>query len=451
MSIVGIKSHCRFNSSQIRDVTLDYLIVVLGSAVLIYIMFFWSLRMREISDNAKWVPILDPNKGTFLPKSPPLVSVIVPAHNEQDLIAICLESIFEQDYPNLEIICVDDRSADRTAEIVTRIFGGRSNCKLVTIKERLIGWTGKCHALHEAVKHSSGEWFAFLDADSSLQKTALRQCVSEALRRNVNLVTMSPKFVLKTFWEKALVPTFAAMAAILFPLSKVNDPRSSVATANGMFLIISRVAYEKIGGHRNVKDLAVEDIGIGKRVKAAGLGILFANGRNLLRTRMYSGFHQILDGWTRILCAAMNYRLPTVLKYLSMHVLVSLPVFVFATLLYSRSAIKLSPTLWFLLPLACLIQMTVTSNLFFDQLGLPRRFSVYVVLGNLMLIWIFAVMVKKIICRDALQWRGTTYQHTRYQPKYLEPSGPEQSKSQTDTRALTTVNGSETPGRPLTS
>lgn len=399
--------------------------------------------MHEIADNAKWVPVLDPENVTFLPESRPLVSVVVPAHNEQDLIKICLESILDQDYMNLELICVDDRSADRTAEIVTKIFNGRSNCKLVTIKERLVGWTGKCHALHEGVKHSSGEWLAFLDADSSLQKTALRQCVSEALHRNINLVTLSPQFILKTFWEKALLPTFAAMAAILFPLSKVNDPRSSVATANGMFLVISRMAYEKIGGHCNVKDLAVEDIGIGKRVKAAGLGILFANGQNLLRTRMYSGFHQILDGWTRILCAAMNYRLSTVLKYLTMHVLVSLPVFVLATLLYSQPAMDLSPTFWFFLPLACLIQMIVASNLFFDQLGLPRKFSVYVALGNLMLIWIFAVMVKKIICRDALQWRGTTYQYTRYQPKYLDPSNLEQQQSYISPKSVRTVNQPE--------
>ncbi len=422
---------------------MDYIFIAIGSAVLIYIMFFWSSRMHEIADNAKWVPVLDPENVTFLPESRPLVSVVVPAHNEQDLIKICLESILDQDYMNLELICVDDRSADRTAEIVTKIFNGRSNCKLVTIKERLVGWTGKCHALHEGVKHSSGEWLAFLDADSSLQKTALRQCVSEALHRNINLVTLSPQFILKTFWEKALLPTFAAMAAILFPLSKVNDPRSSVATANGMFLVISRMAYEKIGGHCNVKDLAVEDIGIGKRVKAAGLGILFANGQNLLRTRMYSGFHQILDGWTRILCAAMNYRLSTVLKYLTMHVLVSLPVFVLATLLYSQPAMDLSPTFWFFLPLACLIQMIVASNLFFDQLGLPRKFSVYVALGNLMLIWIFAVMVKKIICRDALQWRGTTYQYTRYQPKYLDPSNLEQQQSYISPKSVRSVNQPE--------
>ncbi|MGC8604103.1 MAG: glycosyltransferase [Desulfomonilaceae bacterium] len=401
---------------------MDYISLILGSAVLSFIMVFWSTRLLDIVNNWRRVPVLYPKDKTPLPKSPPLVSLIVPAHNEEDMIGVCLESILVQDYPNLEIICVDDRSVDRTAEIVSSLFHGRSNCKLVLIKERLVGWTGKCYALHEAVKHASGEWFAFLDADSSLHKTAIRQCLSEALRRKVNLVTLSPEFVLNSFWERALVPTFAAMAAILFPLAKVNNPRCPVATANGMFLVISRLAYKKIGGHSNVKDLAVEDIGIGKRVKAAGLGLLFANGRNLLKTRMYSGFREVLAGWTRILSAAMNYKLSSVLKYLAMHVLVSLPSFILASYFYSKTAMCLWPNLWIIAPLACLIQMTVTLNLFFDQLGLPRKFSVYVTLGNLMLIWIFAVMVKKILCKDALQWRGTTYQYTRYQPQNLEPS-----------------------------
>ncbi|MGC8659570.1 MAG: glycosyltransferase [Desulfomonilaceae bacterium] len=372
--------------------------------------------------NVKGFPVLDPANKTCLPTSAPLVSIIVPAHNEQDMISACINSIIDQDYPNLEIICVDDRSADRTAQIVSEIFGGRTNCKLVSIKERLSGWTGKCHALNEAVRHAKGEWFAFVDADSSLHKSAVKQCINEALRRKVNLVTLSPMFILNSFWERALVPTFAAMAAILFPFSKVNDPLSPVATANGMFLVISRLAYEKIGGHCNVKHLAVEDIGIGKRVKAAGLGILFANGRNLLKTRMYTDFYEILDGWTRILSAAMNYRLPVVLKYLAMHILVSLPVFTIAVILYSQAAATIWPSLWFLAPLVCFVQMSVGSNLFFDQLGLPRRLSVYVAIGNLMLIWTFGVIVKKILCRDALQWKGTTYKYTRYQPQNLEPS-----------------------------
>ncbi len=427
---------------------MNYISLAFGSAVLIFIMFFWSSRMRDIMDTIKWVPVLDPDKKTSLPKKPPLVSLIVPAHNEENLIGACLESALSQDYPNFEIICVDDRSTDQTAKVVSELFNGKTNCKLVSNKERPVGWTGKCHALNEGVKHASGEWFAFLDADSSLNKSSLRQCVNEALQRKINLLTLSPQFVLNSFWEKALLPTFAAMAAILFPLAKVNDPNNSVATANGMFFIISRHAYEKIGGHCNVKNLAVEDIGIGKRVKAEGLGILFANGKNLLKTKMYSGFSEVLDGWTRILCGAMNYKLSKVLRYLMMHILVSLPSFVIATILYSVSAREIWPNFWFLLPTACLIQMSISSSLFLVQIGLSKKYSAYVALGNLMLIWMFAVMVKKILLRDALQWRGTTYQRNRYQPKHLEPSSSRLSRSGRTFAALDMVNEPETSERP---
>lgn len=401
---------------------MNHLLFLFGSGVLIFIIYFWIARMRDIRDNDKWVPVLNRQKSSTAQENPPLISIIVPAHNEEAMIRSCLDSVIAQDYENLEIICVNDRSADDTEKIAAELFKGRSNCKLISVKERPSGWTGKCNALHEGVKHSCGDWLAFLDADSQLDSSALSQCIEEALKRKINLVTLSPKFQLETFWEKALVPTFAAMAAIIFPLAKVNNPANPAATANGMFFIISRSAYDKIGGHASVRDLAVEDIGIGKRVKAAGMGLLFANGRNLLRTRMYSDFREVVNGWTRILCAAMNYKITTVFKYLVMHVLVSLPSFVIAAYVYSHYAAQLWPNFWIALPLACAIPMTLTPFMFLAQLGLPKKYSVYIILGNLMLVWIFVVMLKRIFFRDALQWRGTTYRYTRYQPKRLEPS-----------------------------
>ncbi len=102
---------------------MNYISLALGSAILLYIVYFWSMRMREITDSWRWVPVLDPNKDTSLPKSPPRISVIVPANNEEALIGTSLRSILDQDYPNLEIICVDDRSTDRTAEIVGKLPG----------------------------------------------------------------------------------------------------------------------------------------------------------------------------------------------------------------------------------------------------------------------------------------------------------------------------------------
>jgi hypothetical protein len=136
---------------------------------------------------------------------------------------------------------------------------------------------------------------------------------------------------------------------------------------------------------------------------------------------MYSGFREVLNGWTRILAGAMNYKLLTVLKHLFVHILVGLPSFALGTFLYTESAMELWPSLWFLLPLACLLQLVIIPWFFLDQAGLPKKYLVYFSLGNLMLIWIFVVIIKKIIFRDALQWRGTTYNRNRYQPKSLEP------------------------------
>lgn len=404
---------------------MNYCGFIIGAGILTYILFFWLGRLQEIHANKKWVPTLDPDLAVTLPKRLPLISVLVPAHNEEKVIEFCLKSIINQDYENIEVICVDDRSTDKTALLVEKLFENRENCRLVSINKRLEGWTGKCHALDVASRYAKGEWLAFIDADSSLHPKALKLCLNEALKRKINLITLTPKFILGSFWEKAVQPTLASMTAILFPLSLVNDPKSPVATANGMFFLVSRKAYDKIGGHKNVKDLAVEDIGIGKRIKAAGLGLLFANGRKILFTRMYTGCSEVLRGWTRILSAAMNYKVSTVMKYLPMHIMVSFPCFIVALYLYTAPAQELIPNSWFTLPLACLFAMIIAPFRFFDELGLPRRYSTYVIVGNLTLIMVHVIILKKILCRDALQWRGETYSGTRYQPKSLDPPSTE--------------------------
>lgn len=330
--------------------------------------------------------------------------------------------MLDQDYPHYELIVVDDRSEDLTASIADDLARGRSNFRIITVQDLPEGWTGKCHALDVGVSHASGQWLAFLDADSSLHKTALRQCYRAALKYKVNMITLSPKFILKTFWEKALQPAFVVASSILFPLAKVNDPSSPVATANGMFYLISRDAYDKIGGHRDVKGLAVEDIGIGKRVKASGLGLLFANGRHVLQTRMYTGFQSTLDGWTRILGGSMNYELPAVVRYLAVHVLMSPLAAILALYTFVPMARQLFPNAWFVLPLIFLLEIIVVPPWFCSRLGIAKRYSVLMCLGNLFLIWTFLVIIKKILMKDALQWGGTTYQTHLYQPTALNPA-----------------------------
>jgi chlorobactene glucosyltransferase len=409
---------------------LNHPLIEVAVAVLLFQIYFWAVGFRGLLQTLLWVPGIRPGGKSDSSEDFPLISVIVPAHNEQATIEECLRSVLGQDYPRYELILVDDRSKDLTASIASDLAWGRSNFKLITVRKLVRGWTGKCHALDAGVRHASGEWLAFLDADSCLDRTALRQCYQAALKNKVSMVTLSPKFILKTFWEKALQPAFAVASSILFPLPKVNDPASPVASANGMFFLISRYAYDKIGGHHDVKGLAVEDIGIGKRVKASGLGLLFANGRHLLRTRMYTGFRATLDGWTRILSASMNYKVATVVRHLAIHILMSPFAAVFALYMFVPAAQRLFPTTWFVLPLIFAVELLVVPPWFCSQLGISKKYCVLMCLGNLFLIWTFAVMIKKILMKDALQWRGTTYDTHLYQPTALDPeTGSRESSS----------------------
>ncbi|HTY25693.1 MAG TPA: glycosyltransferase [Desulfomonilaceae bacterium] len=393
----------------------------LAIAVLLFQACFWAMRMWEVIQTTRMVPEIDPDKKSRLPSHPPLISVIVPAHNEQAGIGECLRSVLDQDYPHFELVFVNDRSDDDTLAVAESVVQGRDDLRIISVTDLPKGWTGKCHALDAGVRQASGEWLAFLDADCRLHKSALRECYCASIRHNVGMITLSPKFVLKTFWEKALQPAFVAMSCILFPLALVNHPSSTVASANGMFYMIRRHVYEKIGGHRDVKGLAVEDIGIGKRVKAAGLGLLFANGRRIMQTRMYVGFNETIHGWTRILSASMNYEMPIVIKYLCVHILVSLPALLSALYIYVPQAYKLWPETWFFLPFICFLAMTFASTLFCSQMGVPRKYSVFLIIGNLMLVWVFFVILKKTALSEPLQWRGTTYDFNRYEPAMLDP------------------------------
>lgn len=399
----------------------DFLVPLL---ILLFITGFWGLRLGDVRDAYRKMPLLIPDEKRLLAEEVPLISVIVPAHNEEAVITECLRSVLQQDYPRFELIVVDDRSTDGTASKVGDVVGKKSGCTIVSVRRLPEGWTGKCHAVHSAIAHARGEWLAFLDADSALHPNALTRCYREAMKARVGMVTLSPRFVMETFWEKALQPAFAAMACIIHPPGKINDPSSPVASANGMFYLISREAYEKIGGHAAVRDLAVEDIGIGKRVKASGLGLLFANGSRLLRTRMYTDCRGILNGWARILSAAMNYDLFTVLKFLCMHILVSLPVLAASLYLFIPQAMGIWPYGWPVIPAVCLAAVCLVPPLYFRQTGIPLRYAGLLVLGNLALVWVFLLIAKRIVRRDALQWRGTTYPESRHQPTQLEPQTP---------------------------
>jgi glycosyltransferase involved in cell wall biosynthesis len=225
----------------------------------------------------------------------PLVSIIVPARNEEACVGTCLESLIVQTEISFEIIVADDDSTDRTAEIA-RSFPGVHAIPAGLLPDN---WTGKNHAMSAGAKVAKGKWLLFTDADTVHLPGSLARAVAEAEQHGAALLSYSPEQEVHGFWEKAVMPVIFAELAATYPPQAVNDSASPIAAANGQYLMISREAYDAVGGHAAVAGDLLEDIAMARLVKRSGRKIFFRYGGDAVRTRMYRSFAQLREGWTK--------------------------------------------------------------------------------------------------------------------------------------------------------
>jgi len=231
----------------------------------------------------------------FLPQpSQPEVSVIVPARNEEASLGDCLQSLLAQD-SSFEIIVVDDHSTDRTAEIAASFSGVR----VLEADSLPAGWTGKNNAVTTGARAAKGAWLLFSDADTVHLPGSLTRALKEARENRSDLLSYSPEQIAVTFWEMAVLPVVFAELARQYPPSKVSDPKSPEAAANGQYILIRREVYDAVGGHAAIAGEILEDVALARRVKAAGYRIRFRYAADAVRTRMYRNFRQLREGWTK--------------------------------------------------------------------------------------------------------------------------------------------------------
>jgi len=233
------------------------------------------------------------------PAHPPLISICIPARNEEHNIGACVESILAQDYPNLEVIALDDRSTDSTPLILNQFASRDSRLRIVHGSDLPSGWAGKPHALYQAAKPARGEWLCFVDADTFLTPKAISSCYVKALETQADLFTIMTFQILGTFWEKTVMPLVMTALSVGFSPRKVNDPKRRDAVANGQFIMIRRSVYDAIGGHESVKDRIVEDKAISEKVKWSGYRLIVADGMKVAKTRMYTSLPSMWEGWTK--------------------------------------------------------------------------------------------------------------------------------------------------------
>jgi cellulose synthase/poly-beta-1,6-N-acetylglucosamine synthase-like glycosyltransferase len=218
----------------------------------------------------------------------PIVSVILPARNEQDNIQKCLDSLLRQDYQNYEIIAVNDCSTDATGEILYRLAASNSERKItiIDLEHKPIGWVGKNWACFQGYKRSSGQVLLFTDADTIHAPDTISLAVRHMVDEKLDALTARPRITSDNTWTKIVLPLVWMVSHIAYSALKVNNPKSKTGFVFGGFYLITREAYESLGTHQSVKGEITEDLAIGEKLKLGKY-----------RLRMFLGEENIQASW----------------------------------------------------------------------------------------------------------------------------------------------------------
>lgn len=231
----------------------------------------------------------------------PLVSIVVPARNEEAGIGRCVASLTRQDYPSFEVIVVDDQSTDGTAEIVRRLPRENADEVLLVQGEPLPeGWLGKPWACAQGAARARGDLLLFTDADTVHAPGLLGQAVSALGEEGGDALTLVGRQEMETFWEQLVQPQFFMLLAFRFP--RAGEPRRPErwrhAISNGQYLLFRRDVYTGVGGHEAVRGEVVEDMRLAQELTRGGWRLL-VRGADGLRTRMYRSLGHLVEGWSK--------------------------------------------------------------------------------------------------------------------------------------------------------
>jgi len=237
-----------------------------------------------------------------------LVSVLIPARNEEVNIKRCLYSLIDQSYKNLEIIVLDDDSDDQTYNIVKDISKNFSSIKLIKGERKLNGWTGKNWACHQLSKFAKGDFLLFIDADTKLQKNTISETVSEMNNNDVDLISLFPNRITNTAIDKIISVTIGWFIFSCLPIIFSNrNPMFS--SAFGQFLLFRKGAYFSIGGHESIKDKILDDFELGRLITMRGYNLNVFDGTERISTFSYSTEKEALDGLSKSIFPFFNNKL----------------------------------------------------------------------------------------------------------------------------------------------
>ena len=239
------------------------------SAIMAGIFGVWLYFLTYMIKSFRQSPMLESFDRTTSLNRYPKVSVILPARNERPYIARCLDSLLGQNYPNFEIIAINDSSTDGTGEIMKAYAANDLRVMHIDASPKPQAWTGKNWACYQGFLRARGELLMFTDADSKHSPTTMSLAVGHLISENLEALTAVPRLICNDFWTKMTLPILATFLHTRFSPIRVNDPTTKTGYFFGSFFIITRNTYEAIGTHEGVKEELVEDGALGGKVKAS--------------------------------------------------------------------------------------------------------------------------------------------------------------------------------------
>jgi len=272
------------------------------------IAFFWLTHGLRVLIGLLQLPRV----GTFVPaedQNCPKISILFAARDEEEKLGVAINTLLALDYPNFEIIGVDDRSTDATPNILAEGKAKDSRLQVVRVNELPAGWLGKPHALQKGYEVSSGELLLFTDADVQFKSDTLRRVVSLFQERRLDHLTLFCGLQMEGFWEKTVLTFFGLVFQLSTDPKSIGNPRSRGYVGIGAFQLVKRSIYEAGGTHKKLAMEVVDDLKLAKIVKQVGAKSCVGIAEEHVSVRWHAGLGNIVRGVTKNFFAAAGYSL----------------------------------------------------------------------------------------------------------------------------------------------
>jgi glycosyltransferase involved in cell wall biosynthesis len=278
-----------------------FALVIFGGTAFVWVIL--GLRIAYGALKLPWIKDFSPITGTDVPR----ISLLFAARDEEEKLPGALATLAELDYPELEIIGVDDRSGDATGRILDEFAASHPRFRAIHVKELPARWLGKPHALQQAYEASSGEWLLFTDADVRFKVDVLRRAMRLAAERKLDHLSLFGDVEMVGFWEKVVVTFFGMAFHMATAPSDVINPKSRAYVGVGAFQLMKRTAYEAAGTHRRLAMEVVDDMKLGKIVKQAGFRSAVAVAQDFVVVRWHAGARNLINGVTKNFFAGSGF------------------------------------------------------------------------------------------------------------------------------------------------